>query len=147
MGEKVEIQPDAIFKVTQQHQILNIADFCNECGNCTTFCPTDGMPYRDKPKFYLTIKSFNEVDEGYYLSRLPHKNILIYKEQGGIRTLEKENGKWIYETDHVKATFAIDTFNMEDVIFKVPCASQVHFRMAAEMSLLFEAAIDLYPKE
>jgi len=145
VGEKVEIQSDTVFKVDQQYQILNLADFCNECGNCTAFCPTAGMPYRDKPRFYLTIKSFNEVDEGYFLSCLPQKDILIYKEKGGIRTLEKENGQWIYETDHVKATFLEDTFELLNVVFKVPCANQVHFRMAAEMSLLYHAAIDWYP--
>ena len=26
------------FAVTQARQILHIEDFCNECGNCATFC-------------------------------------------------------------------------------------------------------------
>ena len=30
-----------------------LTDFCNECGNCVTFCPTSGEPYRDKPRLYL----------------------------------------------------------------------------------------------
>ena len=34
-------------------QIVNVGDFCNECGNCTTFCPTSGAPYRDKPRFWI----------------------------------------------------------------------------------------------
>ena len=29
-------------------QIIHLDAFCNECGNCTTFCPWDGSPYRDK---------------------------------------------------------------------------------------------------
>ena len=29
-------------------QIIHLDAFCNECGNCTTFCPWDGEPYRDK---------------------------------------------------------------------------------------------------
>ena len=30
------------------YQILHIDAFCNECGNCTTWCPWSGEPYKDK---------------------------------------------------------------------------------------------------
>jgi putative selenate reductase len=29
-------------------QILHLDALCNECGNCATFCPWEGKPYRDK---------------------------------------------------------------------------------------------------
>jgi putative selenate reductase len=29
-------------------QILHLDAYCNECGNCETFCPYDGGPYRKK---------------------------------------------------------------------------------------------------
>lgn len=35
------------------HQIGNVADLCNECGNCDVFCPEDGGPYKVKPRFFL----------------------------------------------------------------------------------------------
>jgi len=35
-----------------------LADLCNECGNCTTFCPTSGAPYRDKPRLYVNREDF-----------------------------------------------------------------------------------------
>ncbi|MFA6402078.1 MAG: putative selenate reductase subunit YgfK [Salinivirgaceae bacterium] len=140
----VTFEADKVFKVTQAHQILNIADFCNECGNCSTFCPTSGAPYKDKPKFYLTIKSFNQTEEGYFLSKVNNKQILIFKEHGGIRTLEKQDEQWIYETDHVKAIFSNSGFALLEVEFKVPCAQQVHFDMAAEMKVLYHAAEGLY---
>ncbi len=140
----VTFEADKVFKVTQAHQILNIADFCNECGNCATFCPTSGAPYKDKPKFYLTIKSFNQAEEGYFLSKVSNKQILIFKEHGGIRTLEKQDEQWIYETDHVKAIFSNSGFTLKEVEFKVPCAQQVHFDMAAEMRMLYHSAEGLY---
>jgi putative selenate reductase len=37
----------------QRYQVAVIADLCNECGNCTTFCPTSGQPYRDKPRLFV----------------------------------------------------------------------------------------------
>ena len=42
----------------QRYQVAVIADMCNECGNCTTFCPTSGEPYKDKPRLYLDRKEF-----------------------------------------------------------------------------------------
>lgn len=39
--------------------LLNIANYCNECGNCNTFCPTNRAPYKEKPKFWLTKQSFD----------------------------------------------------------------------------------------
>ncbi|MHA1886943.1 MAG: putative selenate reductase subunit YgfK, partial [Promethearchaeota archaeon] len=52
----VEVCPNraniAIFinseKFKDMNQILHIDGLCNECGNCETFCPYDGAPYKDK---------------------------------------------------------------------------------------------------
>lgn len=41
------------FAVIQASQTAVLTDFCNECGNCTTFCPTAGRPYVDKPRIYV----------------------------------------------------------------------------------------------
>jgi putative selenate reductase len=30
------------------NQIIHLDGLCNECGNCETFCPYDGAPYKDK---------------------------------------------------------------------------------------------------
>ncbi len=34
-------------------QIVNFADFCNDCGNCDVFCPEDGGPARSKARAYV----------------------------------------------------------------------------------------------
>lgn len=46
------------FVVERQHQIGNYADFCNDCGNCDIFCPEDGGPYIEKPRFFGSLQSF-----------------------------------------------------------------------------------------
>jgi len=53
--------------VRQRHQVAVIADLCNECGNCTTFCPTAGRPYRDKPRLYLDRKEFEAEDDNAFM--------------------------------------------------------------------------------
>ncbi|MCD4696639.1 MAG: FAD-dependent oxidoreductase, partial [Bacteroidales bacterium] len=41
---KSTIINDHPFEIKQTPQILHIADWCNECGNCNTFCPTADAP-------------------------------------------------------------------------------------------------------
>ena len=52
---------------TQPYQVAVLADLCNECGNCTTFCPTSGAPYRDKPRFYLHRADFEEQQDNAFM--------------------------------------------------------------------------------
>ncbi|MCB9250360.1 MAG: hypothetical protein H6613_18330 [Ignavibacteriales bacterium] len=73
--------------IEQTNQIFNIGDFCNECGNCNTFCPTSGAPYITKPKFYLTEDSFNNEDNCYHLG----SNKIKFKSNGEIESLLIEN--------------------------------------------------------
>jgi putative selenate reductase len=58
----------------QAFQVAVIADLCNECGNCTTFCPTSGRPYRDKPRLYLNRQDFNEQQDNAFM---------VFRENGG----------------------------------------------------------------
>lgn len=46
------------WSVDQPFQIVVFADFCNQCGNCVSFCPTSGQPYQDKPRFFLHKPDF-----------------------------------------------------------------------------------------
>lgn len=43
-------------------QIIHIDDLCNECGNCTTFCPWAGEPYKDKFTYFSKEEDFNDSD-------------------------------------------------------------------------------------
>ncbi len=49
------------FFIEKANQIANYQEFCNECGNCDTFCPEYGGPYIEKPGFYRTEKSWQEA--------------------------------------------------------------------------------------
>ncbi len=46
------------FAVRQATQTAVLTDFCNECANCATFCPTAGRPYADKPRLYASLAEF-----------------------------------------------------------------------------------------
>lgn len=137
---KIELKDDRLFEITQKYQILNIGNFCNECGNCSTFCPTAGVPYRDKPKLFLTVQAFNEAEEGYYLARLKGKINLIFREGKNITTLTETAEGYLYENDYVSARFSHGSFVMSDVSFKTPCIREAHFEKAAKMLVVMIGA-------
>jgi putative selenate reductase len=56
-----EVDP-AASGLRQRYQVAVIADLCNECGNCTTFCPTSGKPYRDKPRLHVDREALEPID-------------------------------------------------------------------------------------
>jgi putative selenate reductase len=51
-----------------KYQILHIDGMCNECGNCETFCPCSGSPYKDKITLFWSEKELlNSIQNGFYL--------------------------------------------------------------------------------
>ena len=48
------------FAVGKAHQLANYADFCNDCGNCDVFCPEDGGPQVEKPRFFGSLESYRK---------------------------------------------------------------------------------------
>ena len=51
-GERLEVR--------ERHQIATFQDFCNDCGNCDTFCPEDGGPYLEKPRFFGSLAAWRQ---------------------------------------------------------------------------------------
>ena len=49
-------------------QILHLDGPCNRCGNCESFCPWSGAPYRDKWTLFPDEQSFREADNPGFVS-------------------------------------------------------------------------------
>jgi putative selenate reductase len=59
----------AVAGLRDEGQIVHLDAFCNECGNCATFCPWEGRPYKDKLTVFSLEKDFHESgNPGFYLS-------------------------------------------------------------------------------
>jgi putative selenate reductase len=56
------------YRADQTLQIAVLTDFCNECGNCTTACPTSGDPYRDKPRLYVDRADFEAEQDNAFMA-------------------------------------------------------------------------------
>jgi putative selenate reductase len=59
------------FAIEQKHQLANFADFCNECGNCDTFCPEYGGPFIEKPGFFANRAAYEgrPKHDGFFVER------------------------------------------------------------------------------
>ena len=65
------------FRVDQSYQIAVLTDFCNECGNCVTACPTSGKPYLDKPRLYLNQEEFDGEESNAFLVRRDGDTVVV----------------------------------------------------------------------
>jgi putative selenate reductase len=131
---------DTAFHIYQKHQILHLADWCNACGNCSTFCPTSGAPYRDKPHLYLLRKSFDASETGYFYDFVTQH--LYYKEQSKNYSLQKNGSSYHF----IKGSSWV---NLDSVSFKVKEFEMgdqhtISLVKAAEMSLILAGAIEFW---
>jgi len=136
---EVMIQEGNIFEVSQKYQIYNIADFCNECGNCNTFCPTAGAPYKEKPKIHLSDESWKNADDGFRITRNGNELAIARKSKGileGKLFCDIQDETYTYETDKVIAKLSKNNLSIESINFKTSCEQTVSFEDAAVMLLL-----------
>ena len=124
--------------ITQEPQVLNIGDFCNECGNCSTFCPTSGDPYLDKPRIHLSEQSFAEAESGYQLSG----KTLRFKEKDSLSVLTFHDGDYLFHSPTAQVRFdgqskEIDSINIE--------RNSKYFSTleALEMIVLYESLLEI----
>lgn len=108
---------DEQFEIKQQLQILHIADWCNNCGNCNTFCPSSGAPYKAKPHFFLSREAFEAENEGYWLEITNGKKILHQKSNGSRSKLVEEGDRLVYEFE--SNYMVLDRTNLEIIEFKI----------------------------
>ena len=94
--QTVQVEPGETSGIKQAYQIVVLTDLCNECGNCTTFCPTAGEPYRDKPRLYLDRAEFEAQQENAFM---------VFRETG-----TGKSEKWTMD-----ARWAGETHQIEDI--------------------------------
>jgi putative selenate reductase len=53
-GDRWSARQDGTLEVAADVQYGNVAELCNECGNCDVFCPEDGGPHARKPRLFAS---------------------------------------------------------------------------------------------
>jgi putative selenate reductase len=143
---KISISNHKTFSITQSRQVFNIANFCNECGNCRTFCPTSGSPYIDKPKVHLTEQSLHASGEGFLRDLNGPSDQISYLDKNGLLhklTQEPVSGNLIYETEAVEAVLNKETLRIIEIRFRKNGDSSITFETAAMMKVMMEATASL----
>jgi len=105
------------FLADQQYQIAVLTDFCNECGNCVTACPTSGVPYQDKPRLYLNRDEFDGEDDNAFMM---FEDGSIEGRFAGATHRLSVNGAIEYSSPAASATLDPDTFAASEVSVAVP---------------------------
>jgi len=122
------------FEVKQTRQILHVDDFCNECGNCATFCVHQGKPYAEKPRLFLREEDFRrEEDNAFYLAG----DTIRRREQGREARLSREDERLWYEDDRVRVGFGPD-WSIVEMALKEPFSGTLSLKGAAEMAVILE---------
>lgn len=138
---KGEIIPDAgkKFSVNQPHQILHIADWCNQCGNCTTFCPTAGTPYKQKPHLYFDEENWLEEADGFFFN----KEILKYKNGADEAALQKNEKGYTFSTQAMTLKLDAD-FELKEVVTEKNKDFDIDMELANQMSIIYQGAADFF---
>ena len=133
--------------VRQAYQVAVLTDFCNECGNCVTFCPTAGAPYRDKPRLYLNREEWAaEPDNAFML--FPEEDGWRMEGRFGGRThvLQRRKARLEYRSPGLQAHLNLPAFDVAAISAASPVATGEHsLRPAAEMYLLAEGVLATHP--
>ena len=116
----------------QQPQIVNIGDFCNECGNCTTFCPTSGDPYKDKPRIHLSEISFKDSSFGYFI----HDQGISFKDDDIQNELSLDGECFLFQSSHGWIRFNRDSKHI--ISAKLEKSGSINTEAALAMMVLYE---------
>ena len=137
-GEGFTITGTLPIRVDQSFQIAIQTDFCNECGNCATFCPTAGRPYKDKPRLYLREAEFMAESDNAF--RVFHQNG-AWSIQGRFNHATHElslKDVWVYSNPKFTAHIAPETWSIQSIQFSSTCEGKALLSLlpAATMAVL-----------
>lgn len=136
---KINADTEKKFNVSQQHQILHIADWCNQCGNCTTFCPTAGAPYQQKPHLYSDQENWLAQADGFFFN----KEILKYKNGDTEAVLQKNENGYTFVLPEMTLNLD-DDFELKEVITEKKEDFEIDMELANQMSIIYQGAADFF---
>ncbi len=143
-GGQVKTSESKTFSVFQKYQVLNIADWCNQCGNCDTFCPSAGAPYRDKPRLFLNNLTFSKSPDGYLLKDEGDGNkSLSMKTKNSSATLSENWDAYIFENDHCMIVLDKNTLDVKQFEWMGDDDAEIELPEIPQMKILLEATRNL----
>ncbi|MFH0896326.1 MAG: putative selenate reductase subunit YgfK [Bacteroidota bacterium] len=135
------IETKGYLEFLQSTQVLNLADSCNECGNCVTFCPTSGKPWQDKPRLFLSKPAFDKFDNGFCFENVNGARTLFFKNEIASGSMQLDvHGYYRIHTPGISITLEKKT--KEIILFETK-ETNVNLSFIPACILLFEN-VELY---
>jgi putative selenate reductase len=118
-GEGLQPADHDVLKIEQKHQIANFVDWCNECGNCDTFCPEYGGPFIQKPGFFTNRAMWldNAKRDGFYVTTHDGLEEIVGRMAGQMvsLTLDSEHHSARYNDGVLEVSFDTRTHSIVNV--------------------------------
>ncbi|MDH7490657.1 MAG: putative selenate reductase subunit YgfK, partial [Anaerolineae bacterium] len=138
---KLESVREEVIEIAQARQIVHVDDFCNECGNCATFCVHQGKPYLDKPRLFLNEADFQrEADNAFRIVG----NTIRRREGGRESALTVDADGLVYEDAHVRVRLAPD-MAAQRMELKQPFEGELSLASATEMAAVYRGVRESTP--
>ncbi len=117
----IQSQDGPALVVEQTHQIGNVIDLCNKCGQCDPWCPEDGGPYIEKAHLFLSRRAFDDQAtlDGFVLEARG----ITWRKDGALRTLVQDGdtfsltvdgGTLVLDGDTPRSATGRGTFDLRD---------------------------------
>ena len=119
------------FAIGETHQLANYADACNDCGNCDVFCPEDGGPQVEKPRFFGSLESYRKSAgrNGFFLEQHDGRRTIHGTIDGRPYRLELDSaaGRGVFDDGVAVTDIALDGNVVLDCrLAKGAAAPQLH---------------------
>lgn len=147
-GRSMEI-PGACLEVRERHQLACFQDFCNDCGNCDTFCPEDGGPYVEKPRFFGALEDWRRLRDrdGFCVERRPDSDAMWGRVGGAEYRLvvDRGSGQAVFSDGGVRLELSAGERRPLQVTVAegVPDGHVLDVGIALRMALLLDGVLDL----
>ncbi len=142
------ITGERAFRVEQVRQIIHVDDFCNQCGNCATFCVHRGKPYLEKPKLFLNENDFqSEDDYAFYIAR-NGKGWAIKRRkegQGSWLSVADGSGEIAFENEWLRVTLSSPDWQVQTMQLKQRFQGEFSLVDAAEMHVILKGVTTSLP--
>jgi putative selenate reductase len=143
----LQVVGNETFQVSQTRQILHVEDFCNECGNCTTFCVHDGRPFADKPRLFLAEDDFEGQEDNAFHIQRDERGWKIRRREGGEESsviLEAGNGGMTFENQYLRLRARPDS-EPTSMTLKEIFEGEFSLKHSAEMVVILEGVLRTLP--
>ncbi|MBU3180843.1 selenate reductase [Clostridium psychrophilum] len=77
----IKVEDDSVYK----HEVIHLDGMCNECGNCSIFCPNKRKPYKDKITVFSSKEDFENSDnKGFFIENIEKGICLVRTKEDNI---------------------------------------------------------------